>query len=124
MLARVEPKNHEWRKLITMRRRDLFCLFAAPLTLLGKSKEWKEGHVTAIDIKDFMTGRHNNKIQHRYLCIIGDADFNYFVEFEKPLKAAVNEKIRFAVEKDKFLLVDADGKQREAKIEKRERVQL
>ena len=79
----------------------------------------KEGHLAAIDVKDLMAGK---KLEHRYVCTVNDGEFNYFVEFEKPLKLAVNDPVKFEIKKDTLTLIDADGKKRTTQVEKRERV--
>ena len=96
------------------------CLFLAalPAVLLGK-KDWRDGELIAVDIKDFETGKHH--LDHRYLCTIQEGDMIYVVEYEKPVKAAVHDRIRFAIDKDNLVLMDSDRKERSARIEKRER---
>ena len=102
-----------------VRRSACFILIAAmPLALMAK-KEWKEGELVAVDIQDFETGKHH--LDHRYLCTIEDNDMRYIVEFEKPVKLAVHDRVRFVIDKDKLILQDADHKERSARIEKRER---
>ena len=82
-------------------------------------KEWREGQLLAVDIKDFETGKHH--LDHRYICTIGDRDMRFVVEFEKPLKVAVHDPVQFVIDKDNLILLDADHKERSARIEKRER---
>ena len=102
-----------------MWRRSAFVLLALlPLTLFA-AKMWKEGHLLSVEIKDFETGKH--RLDHRYLCIVADGDMRYVVEYEKPLKAAVNDPVRFVIEKDNLIILDTDRKERSARIEKRER---
>jgi hypothetical protein len=102
-----------------VRRSACFLLIAAiPCALMAK-KEWKEGELVAVDIKDFETGKHH--IDHRYLCTIADGELRYIVEFEKPVKLAVHDKVRFVIDKDNLILQDGDHKERSARIEKRER---
>ena len=102
-----------------MRRRSICLLLAlAPLSLLAK-KEWIEGELVSVEIRDFETGKHH--LDKRYLCTIAAGDLHYTVEFEKPLKLVVHDKVRFAIDKDNLILQDGDRKERSAKIEKRER---
>jgi hypothetical protein len=102
-----------------VRRTFLAWLAATPIALLSKEPPWKEGHLVAIDVKDLMAGK---KLTHRYVCTVSDGEFNYTVEYEKPLKLAVNDTVRFDTKKDELTLVDADGKKRSTKVEKRERI--
>jgi hypothetical protein len=101
-----------------LRRSACFWVIALPVILLAK-REWREGQLLAVDIKDFQSGKH--RVDHRYLCTIADGDLHYVVEYEKPLKVAVHDRVRFVVDKDKLIIEDADHKERPAKIEKRER---
>ena len=106
-----------------MRRRiAILLLLLPPLALATKHRPWKDGQLLAVDVKDFMTGKHVNHIDHRYLCTVADGEYQYVVEYEKPLKVAVHDKLRFVVERDHLILLDADEKERSATIEKRERV--
>ena len=100
------------------RRSAFFFLAVVPLALIAR-KEWKDGELVSVEIKDFETGKHH--LDHRYLCTVEDADMLYYVEYEKPLKAAVHDHVKFAVDKDKLVIVDSDRKERSARIEKRER---
>lgn len=97
----------------------LALLIAAPLALFSKAPMWKDGRLVAIDVKDLMAGK---KLEHRWVCTVSDNEFNYFVEYEKPVRLAVNDPVRFELNKDKFTMVDADGKKRETKLEKKERL--
>ena len=69
--------------------------------------------------RDFETGKHH--LDHRYICTIQDGDMLYVVEYEKPVKVAVHDRVKFAVGKDNLVLLDSDRKERSARIEKRER---
>jgi hypothetical protein len=103
-----------------MNRRSLLSgLIAMPVALLAKEDPWKEGRLVAVEVKDLMAGK---KLEHRYLCTVSDGAFNYVVEYEKPLKSAVNDPIKFEIKKNTVTVVDADGKKRSAQVEKRERV--
>jgi hypothetical protein len=101
-----------------LRRKACLLLAAMPAALMAK-KEWRDGEVLAIDIKDFPSGKH--RVDHRYLCTIADGNLQYVVEYEKPLKAAVHDMVKFVVDKDNLIILDADRKERHARIEKRER---
>jgi hypothetical protein len=97
----------------------LVLLMAAPLALFSKAPMLKDGRVVAIDVKDLMAGK---KLEHRWVCTVSDGEYNYVVEYEKPVKLAVNDPVKFELKKDKLTLIDADGKKRETKLEKRERL--
>jgi hypothetical protein len=90
-----------------------------PTAILAKDPPLKQGRLVAVDVKDLMAGK---KLEHRYVCTVGDGEFNYTVEYEKPLKLAVNDPVQFEIKKDNLTLRDADGKKRSTKVEKRERV--
>jgi hypothetical protein len=97
-------------------------LLATPMALPAKERSWKDGRLISVEIRDFLTGKNHNLIEHRYSCTVSDGDFNYVVEYEKPLKLAVNDRVKFATERDNLIILDADGKERSALIEKRERI--
>lgn len=105
-----------------MRRRVFVWLLATPIALLAKAREWKSGRLISVEMRDFMTGKNNNKIDHRYICKVNDGEMNYVLEYEKPLKLAVNDTVKFVPEKDNLIILDADGKERSARVEIRERV--
>ena len=102
-----------------MRRRSAFILLLGIPAALFAKKEWRQGQLLSVEIKDFERGKHN--IDHRYVCTIADGDIRYLVEYEKPLKAVVNDPVKFFIDKDNLIIQDADGKERSARIEKRER---
>ena len=80
---------------------------------------WKQGRLVSVD-----TTTTTDKSERRYECVVSDGTFSYTVEYERPIKAPAHRPIRFAIEriKDTLILLDADGKERPAHIEKRERV--
>ena len=82
-----------------------------------KERDWKLG----ILVSEKRMTEIGRNVVHRYLCTIADGELLYTVEFEKPLKTATNEPIKFVIEKGWLILQDADGKERSARIEKRER---
>lgn len=86
----------------------------------AKQREWKNGTVVSVDVMTIPTKK--NKIEHRYQCVFSDAEFYYTIEFKDPLRTAVHDPIRLVIEKDSLRLVDANGKERSARIEKRERI--
>ena len=94
-------------------------MLVMPTAILAKDAPLRQGRLVAVDVKDLMAGK---KLLHRYVCTVGDSEYNYTVEYEKPLKLAVNDPVQFEVKKDEFTLRDADGKKRSTKVEKRERV--
>jgi hypothetical protein len=62
-------------------------------------------------------------LEHRYICTVSDGEFSYVVEYEKPLKVAVHDKLKFVIEKNNLIILDVDGKERSARVEKRERIE-
>ncbi len=72
----------------------------------------------SIEMKDFETGKHH--LDHRYICTVAGGGMSYVVEFEKPIKVPVHDTLKFAIEKDNLIILDADRKERSARIEKRE----
>lgn len=101
-----------------LRRRANLLLLLTPVALLAK-KIWRDGELVSVEIRDFEAGKHH--LDKRYLCTVADGDTLYTVEYEKPLKLAVHDRIKFALDKDNLVILDADHKERSAKIEKRER---
>jgi hypothetical protein len=86
------------------------CHYAA------EKRYWKEG--TLISVETIT----RDKGERRYECVVSDGVFSYTIEYERPIKAPVHRPIKFVVENDTLILLDADGKERPAHIEKRERV--
>ena len=83
---------------------------------------WNQGTLVSVDMMTIpVTPR---KVTHRYQCVVSDGTYLYTLEYEEPLKAAVHDPVKFMIEKDRFVLLDADGKKRSTRIEKRERVLL
>jgi hypothetical protein len=89
-------------------------LLIVTLTYAADKRAWKQGTLISVD--------KTNKVEHRYECVVSDGGFSYTMEYEHPIKAAVHHPIKFVIEKDTLVLLDADGKERSARIEKRERV--
>ena len=48
----------------------------------------------------------------------------YTIDFEHALKTPVHSSLKCVIEKDTFVLLDADGTERSAHIKKRERVAM
>jgi len=78
---------------------------------------WKQGTLVSVDTT-------TDKGERRYECVVSDGTLSYTVEYERPIKAPAHRPIRFVIERiqDTLILLDADGKERPAHIEKRERV--
>lgn len=109
--------------IVAMRRRGAILAIATlPFTLAARNREWRDGQLMGVEMKDFMTGKKNNHLEHRYLCAVSDGKLIYMVELEKPLKVPVHDNVRFFIDKDNLVILDSDGKQRQAKIQKRELV--
>jgi hypothetical protein len=91
-------------------------LFIATLTYAAEKRDWKQGTLISVDTTTTRDG------ERRYECVVSDGTFSYTMEYEHPIKAPVHRPIKFVIEKDTLVLLDADGKERLARIEKRERV--
>jgi hypothetical protein len=90
-----------------------FPVFAA------EQRFWKTGRLVSVEA---ITSP--DKDERRYECVVSDGNFSYTVEYERPIKAPAHRPVRFVIERiqDNLILLDADGKERQAHIEKRERV--
>jgi hypothetical protein len=60
-------------------------------------------------------------VWHHYLYRIVASDLTYSANFDRPLKAAIHDRVRFVVKKDRLIVLDQDGKQRAGDILSRER---
>jgi len=96
----------------------LFLLIAT-LTYASENRDWKQGRLVSVE-----TITTPEKGERRYECVVSDLTWSYTVRYEHPIKAPVHRPIKFFIEKDALILLDADGKERSAHIEKRERVFL
>jgi hypothetical protein len=91
-----------------------FAALIASLLLAAKERDWKQGTLKSVDAT----------ANHRYECVISDGVLLYTLEYEHPLKTAAHKPVKFLIEKDSLILLDSDGLERAAPIEKRERVLL
>jgi hypothetical protein len=97
----------------------LFVLLLLVAVGASKSREWKQGTLISVDVVTVpMDKKH---VIHDYVAVVSDNTYFYTVEFRHPLKTAVRDAIKYAIEKDEIVLLDADGKVRSGRIEKRER---
>lgn len=84
----------------------------------AKQRDWKQGRLVSVEA---ITSP--DKSERRYECVVSDMMFSYTIEYQHPIKAPAHGPIKFAVLLNHTLiLLDADGKERPAHIEKRERV--
>ena len=95
-------------------------LFVANLVYPAAKRDWKQGRLTSVEVTDVPVT--SSRLDHRYECVVSDGIFSYTVEYERKIKAAVHDQVKFVIDKDTFVLLDADGQERSARIEKRERV--
>lgn len=102
--------------------RAVAVLLIAVLLSPAKQRDWKQGHLVSVDVMTIPITK--NKVSHRYQCVVSDGAYYYTIEFKDPLKTAVHDPIKLVIEKDSLRLVDADGKERSSRIEKRERALL
>jgi hypothetical protein len=84
------------------------------LLLAAKERDWKQGTLKSVDLT----------ANYRYECVISDGVLLYTLEYEKSLKTAAHNPVKFVIEKDSLILLDSDGQERATRIEKRERVLL
>jgi hypothetical protein len=96
----------------------LALLLGSAATSFGEN--WMQGTLVSVDVA--ATQVTPKKIAHHYNCVISDGSLLYTVEYDKPVKAAIHDPVKFEIRKDRLTLLDADGKKRTAQIEKRERV--
>jgi len=95
-------------------------LFIAVLVFAAEKRfYWNQGRLVSVEA---ITSPDNG--ERRYECVVSDGTFSYTVEYERPIKAPTHRPIRFVIERirDTLILLDVDGKERPAHIEKRERV--
>ena len=90
-------------------------LFIVTLTYAAEKRDWKQGTLVSVDTPDRDT-------EHHYECVVSDGVYQYTLVYQHPIKTPVHRPVKFVIEKDTFVLLDADGKERSAHIEKRERV--
>ncbi|HEV8038542.1 MAG TPA: hypothetical protein VGP62_06745 [Bryobacteraceae bacterium] len=88
-------------------------VFLATLAYPAAKRDWKQGTLASVDMPNS---------EHRYECVVSDRVFLYTMEFEHPIKTPVHTSLKFVIQEDTFVLLDADGRERSAHIEKRERV--
>ncbi len=112
MLRSISEYGHQQH----IARTALF-LFIATLTYAAENHDWKQGRLVSVEAVT-----SPDKGERRYEYVVSDITFSYTVQYEHPIKAAVHRPIKFLIEKDTLILLDADGKERPAHIEKRERV--
>ena len=93
----------------------LMCI--AALTYAAAQRDWKQGTLVSAGI----TTTPDKGVQ-RYEFVVSDGTFLYTIDYEHPLKTAVHHSVKFMIEKDTLVLVDADSKERPAHIKKRERL--
>jgi hypothetical protein len=98
--------------------RVTLSLLIATLGLTAKERDWKRGTLVSVETIT------SDKGERRYECVVSDITWSYTVRYEQPIKAPVHRAVKFVIEKDTLILLDADDKERSAHIEKRERVLL
>jgi len=93
-------------------------LLVAILVYAAEKRDWKQGRLASVEA---ITSPDNG--ERRYECVVSDMTFSYTIEYQHPIKAPAHRPIKFVVLLNHTLvLLDADGKERPAHIEKRERV--
>jgi hypothetical protein len=99
--------------------RTALLFLIATFTYAAEKRDWKQGRLVSVEA---ITSP--DKGERRYECVVSDITFSYTMQYEHPIKAPVHRPIKFVIEQDTLILLDADGKERPAHIEKRERVFL
>ena len=100
----------------------LMVLFSTLSTSLlpASKRDWKQGTLVSIDMMTIpMTPK---RVAHRYQVVVSDGEYLYTMEYEKPIKVAVHDSVKFVIDKERMILLDADDKERSTRIEKRERL--
>jgi hypothetical protein len=97
--------------------RTALLFLIAPYTHAAGKRDWTEGRLVSVD-----TITTPDKGERRYECVVSDITWSYTMQYEHPIKTPVHRPIKFVIEKDTIILLDADGKERPAHIEKRERI--
>src|SRR5260370_1985372 len=92
----------------------LALVLIATLVQAGGMREWKYGRLVSVEAITSL-----DKDERRYECVVSDKTFSYTIEYPHPIKALAHLPIKFAIEMDTLILLDADGKERRAHIEKR-----
>ncbi len=95
-------------------------LFPIAWAAVAKKREWKTGTLVAIEVTETANAT-GLLIWHRYICTVTDGALNYVAQYKEPLKAIVKDPVRFVIEGDNLIILDADGKERAATLWKRER---
>jgi hypothetical protein len=91
-------------------------LSIATLTCAAENRDWNQGRLVSVETIT------SDKGERRYECVVSDITWSYTVQYEHPIKAPVHRPIKFVIEKDTLILLDADDKEQRARIKKRERV--
>jgi hypothetical protein len=97
-------------------------LFLATLAYPAGKRDWKEGTLMSVKMIDVSPAVH--QVGHAYECVVSDEVSLYKMEYDRPIKAAIRNRVKFVIEGDQFILLDADGKERPARIAKRDPVLL
>ena len=90
-------------------------LFLGTLAYPAAKRDWKQGTLVSIDTPNS---------EHPYEYVVSDQVLLYTMDFEHPIKTPVHTSLKFVIEKDAFVFLDADGAERSARIKKRERVTM
>lgn len=98
----------------------LLFVVIASLAYASDKRDWKQGTLISVEMIDVTVTP--NRVEHRYQCVVSDGTYSYTLEYEHLIKAAVHRPVKFVIDKDRFVLLDGDAKERSARIEKRERV--
>ena len=88
----------------------------------AKKREWKNGTLVSVEVTE-TANETGILVWHHYICTVTDGELNYVAQYEKPLKTIVKDSVKFVVDAGKLIISDTDGKERSARLWKRERVE-
>ena len=91
--------------------------FITTFQYAAEKRDWREGTLVSVD-----TTTTSDKGERRYECVVRDVSFSYTMEYQHSINAPVHRPIKFVIEKDTLILLDSNGKERPAHIERRERI--
>lgn len=97
-------------------------LFLATLAYPTAKRSWKEGTLMSVEMID--VSPVVNRVGRGYECVVSDEISLYTMKYDRPIKAAIRNRVKFVIEGDQFILLDADGKERPARITKRNPILL
>jgi hypothetical protein len=106
-----------------------FTMIALTLVATAKERDWQEGKLIDITSEPYVIGRVVNGVggvsqREKIKYQIDDGKFVYTASHvhrrrDTALPLTVNAKVKFAIEKSRFYLLDENGEEHELKLEKK-----